>query len=192
MIAMFHRLGTAVVLLTFLTTLTYLCPSVLPARAAPLPRFTEEREAAALHFVRKHCPELLPLLDELKRTNRPLYERQILETFQVTELLADLLDDPKRYEVALRIWKTENQALVLVAQITTAKPEERESLEQRLQHMARELIELEAQEIECRLELLRTELAFHKEELSKYRENFDRLARERYESLLQKARKGKP
>jgi len=192
MLATFRRHGTAMVLFVFVTTLAYRCPTTIPARAAPLPRFTEEREAAALHFVRKHCPELLPLLDELKRTNRPLYERQILETFQVTELLADLLDDPKRYEVALRMWKTENQALVLVAQIATAKPEERESLEQRLQNIARELIDLEAQEIECRIELLRHELAFHKEELSRYRENFDRLARERYESLLHKARKTKP
>ena len=37
------------------------------ARAEPLPRFTEEREAAALHFVRKHCPDLIPLLDDLKK-----------------------------------------------------------------------------------------------------------------------------
>jgi len=187
-----HRLGTATVLVTSLTALTCLCPSIPPAEAASLPRFTEEREAAALHFVRKHCPELLPLLEELKRTNRPLYERQILETFQVTELLADLLDDPKRYEVELRIWKTENQAMVLVAQLTTAKPEERDSLDQRLQHLARELIELEAQAIECRIELLQAELAFHKEELAKHRDQIDRLARERYEALLEKARKKKP
>lgn len=190
--AMFLGLGTATTFYGLVTILTFLSPTTSTAWAAPLPRFTEEREAAALHFVRKHCPELLPLLEELKRTNRPLYERQILETFQVTELLADLLDDPKRYEVALRMWKTENQALVLVAQIATAKPEERESLEQRLQNIARELIDLEAQEIECRIELLRNELAFHKEELSRYRENLDRLARERYESLLHKARKTKP
>jgi hypothetical protein len=192
MMAMAYRLETATALVTALTALTCLYPSLPPAEAAPLPRFTEEREAAALHFVRKHCPELLPLLEELKRTNRPLYERQILETFQVTELLADLLDDPKRYEVELRIWKTENQAMVLVAQLTTAKPEERESLDQRLQHLARELIELEAQAIECRIELLQAELAFHKEELAKHRDQLDRLARERYEALLEKARKKKP
>jgi hypothetical protein len=192
MMTMFHRLRTTTVLVTLLIARTCLSSSIPSAGAAPLPRFTEEREAAALHFVRKHCPELLPLLEELKRTNRPLYERQILETFQVTELLADLLDDPKRYEVELRIWKTENQAMVLVAQLTTAKPEERESLDQRLQHLARELIELEAQAIECRIELLQAELAFHKEELAKHRDQIDRLARERYEALLEKARKKKP
>lgn len=192
MMAIFHRLGAAMALVVALIALTCLYPSLPTAGAAPLPRFTEEREAAALHFIRKHCPELLPLLDELKRTNRPLYERQILETFQVAELLADLLDDPKRYEVELRIWRTENQAMVLVAQLTTAKPEERESLDQRLQHLARELIELEAQALECRIELLRAELAFHQEELAKHRDQIDRLARERYEALLEKVRKKKP
>ena len=41
------------------------------ARAADaLPKFTEEREAAALHFVRKHCADLIPLLDELKKTRK--------------------------------------------------------------------------------------------------------------------------
>src|SRR5262249_36313916 len=43
--------------------------------AAGLPRFTEEREAAALFFVKKQLPELLPLLEELKKTNAPHYER---------------------------------------------------------------------------------------------------------------------
>jgi hypothetical protein len=160
--------------------------------AGPLPRFTEEREAAALHFVRKHCPELLPLLEELKRTNRSLYERQILETFQVSELLADLLDDPKRYEVELRLWKVENQALVLVAKLATARPEERESIEQRLQVLAREVVELESQALECRIELLQAELAFHREELARHRDNFERLAKERYEAFLDKLRKKKP
>jgi hypothetical protein len=37
-----------------------------------LPRFTEEREAAALFFVKKHVPELLPLLEELKKINTPV------------------------------------------------------------------------------------------------------------------------
>lgn len=175
-------------------TLAAFCSTLAdtPARTGPLPRFTEEREAAALHFVRKHCPELLPLLEDLKRTNRPLYERQILETFQVAELLADLLDDPKRYDIELRLWKTENQAFVLVAKLSTARPEERESLEQRLQLLARELVELEGQALECRIELLQAELAFHREELAKHRDNLDRLAKERYESLLERIRKKKP
>ena len=115
------------------------------ASAEPLPRFTEEREAAALHFVRKHCPELLPLLEDLKKASRPAYELQVRETFQVTELLADLQDDPKRYELELKIWKAENKALVLVAKLATPKEDARKAIEEQLQVLAKELVELEVQ-----------------------------------------------
>jgi hypothetical protein len=165
-----------------------LCTAPAPA-ADPLPRFTEEREAAALHFVRKHCPELVPMLDELKRSNRTAYEQQVRETFQVTELLADLQDDPKRHGLELKIWKAENKALVLVAKLATPKEEERKAVEQDLQTVAKELVELEVQSLEHRTTVLEQELSTAKDELSKARDNFDRTVKERYEGLLEKARK---
>src|SRR5262245_55115605 len=144
-----------------------LAPAIAPAE--PLPRFTEEREAAALHFVRKHCPELVPLLDELKKANRTAYELQIRETFQVTELLAELQDDSKRYDLELKIWKAENKALVLVAKLATPKEDERKVIEGQLQALAKELVELEVQSLEHRVELIQSELASAKDELTKFR-----------------------
>jgi hypothetical protein len=161
------------------------------ASAEPLPKFTEEREAAAMHFVRKHCPELVPLLDDLKKTNRPAYESQIRETFQVTEFLADLQDDQKKYDLELKLWKAENKALVLVAKLTTPKEEERKTIEDQLHSLAKELVELEVQSMEHRLELLNNELAGAKEELSKFKDNFDRTVKDRFEMLVEKARKKK-
>ena len=165
------------------------CP--VGSLADPLPKFTEEREAAALHFVRKHCPELVPLLDDLKKSNRSAYELQVRETFQVTELLADL-DDPKRCELELKIWKAENKALVLVAKLATPKEEDRKAVEDQLQVLAKELVELDLQSMEHRVEVLRTELATAKDELAKFRDNFDRTVKDRFEALLEKARKKKP
>ena len=168
--------------------------ATLPAVSAaePLPKFTEEREAAALHFVRKHCPELVPLLDDLKKSNRQAYELQIRETFQVTELLADLQDDAKRYELELKVWKAENKAFVLVARLSTPKEEDRKALEEQLQVLVKELVELEAQSLEHRVELLQNELTGAKEELAKFREHFDRTVKDRFEALLEKVRKKKP
>jgi hypothetical protein len=160
--------------------------------ADPLPRFTEEREAAALHFVRKHCPELVPLLDELKKANRPAYELQVRETFQVTELLADLQDDPKRHDLELSVWKAENKALVLVARLATPKADDRKKAEEQLQALAKELVDLELQSLEHRVELLGSELAGAKDELAKFRDNLDRAVKDRYESLVERARKKKP
>jgi hypothetical protein len=160
--------------------------------AEPLPRFTEEREAAALHFVKKHCADLIPLLEDLKKTNRTAYELQIRETFQVTELLADLQDDPKRHELELKIWKAENKALILVAKLATAKDDARKAVEEQLQAQARELVELDLQSMEHRVAVLQTELASAKDELAKFRDNFDRNVKDRFEALLEKAKKKKP
>ena len=162
------------------------------ASADPLPRFTEEREAAARHFVRKHCPELVPLLDDLKKANRGAYELQVRETFQVSELLADLQDDPKRYALELNIWKAENKAFVLVAKLATPKEEDRKAVEEQLLALAKELVELDVRSLEHRAEVLRTELGVTKDELAKLRDNFDRTVKDRHEALLERARKKKP
>lgn len=166
-------------------------PTAVVARD-PLPRFTEEREAAALHFVRKHCPELLPLLDELKRANRPAYELQIRETFQVTELLADLQDDPRRHELELKIWVADNKALVLVARLATAREEDRKAIEDQLHGLSRELVELEVLALEHRVTVLEHELTTSRDDLNKARDNFDRRLKDRYQSLIEKSRKKPP
>ncbi len=159
----------------------------------PLPRFTEEREVAALHFVRKHCPELLPLLEELKKSSRPAYELQVRETFRVTELLADLRDDdPKRYELELKIWIAENKSLVLVARHATSKPSEQKQVEEQLRKLAKELVELDVLSAEHRVEVLRAEFNAAKDDLSRSRDGFDRNVKQRYEALIEKTRKKKP
>lgn len=162
---------------------------VASSAADPLPRFTEEREAAALHFVRKHCPELVPLLDELKKNNRAAYELQVRETFQVTELLADLRDDPKRHELELDLWKAENRSLVLVARLAAAKAEDRKLLEDQLVALAKELVELEIRSLEHRATALERELGAARDELAKARENHDKAVKDRHDELLEKARK---
>ncbi|MBX9584013.1 MAG: hypothetical protein K2X87_27245 [Gemmataceae bacterium] len=159
------------------------------AGADALPRFTEEREAAALHFVRKHLPELVPPLDELKRSSRAAYEQQVRETFQITEYLADLRDDPKRYDLELSVWKAENRALVLAARAVTTAGEERAAAEARLQTVARELVDLDIKAAEYRVGVLERELAAARTDLAKSKDDPDRAARERYDGLLERARK---
>jgi hypothetical protein len=158
---------------------------------ANLPRFTEEREAAALYFVKKHVPELLPLLEELKKNNTPVYEMEIREIFQVTELLADLRDEPRRYELELKIWKTENRAHALVAKLSTPSDEERKKIEGQLQDMAKELVELDIQVLELKAEQLDKELGEIKDELAKSRDNVEKNTKDRYTALLEKVKKHK-
>jgi hypothetical protein len=156
-----------------------------------LPRFTEAREAAAVFFIKKHVPEILPLLEQLKKTNLPQYQHEIREVFLVTEMLADLQDDTRRHDLELKIWVTEHKARALVARLSTPNEAERKQAEARLQELARALVELDVLILELKAEQLDRELGEVKDELSKMREQTDREIRQRYEGLLDQARKKK-
>jgi hypothetical protein len=183
------RLGFAAVLAAALVVGVAAPASADNAR--PLPRFTEEREAAALFFVKKHVPEVLPLLEQLKKSNPAQYEQEIREVFQVTEMLAELQDDPRRHDLELKVWKTENKAYALVARLSTPNEEERKKIEAELHDLARELVELDVQVLELKADQLDKELGEVKDELAKAREQTDKQAKTRYEGLVDQAKKRK-
>jgi hypothetical protein len=155
----------------------------------PLPRFTEEREAAALFFVKKNLPELLPLLEQLKKNGMQQYRTEIREIFQATEWLADLQADSRRHELELKIWKAENKAFALAAQLSTAAQEEQKKIEVQLHELSKELVDLDVQILEYKSEQLDKELGEVKDELAKAKENNDKQVKDRYEMLLEKAKK---
>src|SRR5436190_1739659 len=152
----------------------------LPAAPKPsLPRFTEEREAAALYFVKKHLPDLLPLLADLKKQPTPTsYQQEICEIFQVSEMLADLDDDARR-KLELDVWKAENRSHILVAQLRSATEDEKKKLEEQLKEVARKLVELDIQVMEAQAEQLDKELGELKDELARAREDKEQNARTR-------------
>jgi hypothetical protein len=154
-----------------------------------LPRFTEEREAAALCFVKKNLPELLPLLSDLKKTDASRYEGEIREIFQVTEYLAELREDPRRYDLELKIWITESKANALAAELPVVNLERRKEMEAQLQDLVKELVALDAQVLEHKAAQLEQELRQVRDELARIREQGDKRVRERFGSLVEKAKK---
>jgi hypothetical protein len=156
-----------------------------------LPRFTEEREAAALFFVKKHVPELLPLLAELKKNQPAQYRQEIREVFQVTEMLADLQDEPRRHDLELKIWKAENKAHVLLARLSTPNAEERKQTLDQLRLLARELVELDIGVLELQAEQLDKELGEVKDELARAREQIEQNTKARFDGLIDKTKKPK-
>jgi hypothetical protein len=175
-----------------LTVIALLVLAVGPTRSMPpdgLPRFTEEREAAALCFVKKHAPEVLFLLERLKKDNLQQYQLEIREVFYVTEVLAGLLDDPKRYDLELRIWKAESKAYTLVARLATPSEEERKRVETALLDLARELVELDNHVLELKAEQLDKELGEIRDELTRQRDQMDKVVRSRYDGLVSKVKK---
>ncbi len=196
------RFTPALLLVGFLATWMWLSFSRSEAGQAPgsspgspetslLPRFTEEREAAALYFVKKHVPELLAILEQIKKNNVAQYEHEIREIFQITEWLADLRDEPRRYELELKIWKSENKANTLIAKLSTPNEEDRKKVQSQLQELAKELVELDIQVLELKADQLDKELGEVKDELAKLRDNADKKTKERYEGLIERASKPK-
>lgn len=165
-------------------------PSATPADES-LPRFTEEREAAALFFVKKHLPDLVPFLDQLKQSNLANYQRQIREIFHITEMLADLIDEPRRHDLELKIWKTENRAHILVAQMSTPDGDARKDLEIHLLELAKELVGLDIQVLELKAEQLDKELGEINDELGRMKKNADKETKDRFDGLIEKANKRK-
>jgi len=167
-----------------------LTPPLLAGPRSEPPRFTEEREAAALFFVKKHLPELLPLLADLKKSSAENYQREIREIFQETEMLADL-DDPKRHELELKVWKATNRSHILVGRLRSAGEEEKKKTQEQLRELARELVELDIQVLEAQAEQLDKELGEAKDDLARARDNKEQNVKERYEGFLEKSRKPK-
>jgi hypothetical protein len=91
-----------------------------PAKASKrVAGFTEEREAAAMTFVRMNHPELAALLDQLKLNDVSEYQRAIRELFHSSEKLAQLQErNPKRYPMELEAWKLNSRIRLLVARLT--------------------------------------------------------------------------
>ncbi len=100
--------------------------------------FTEEREAAAMTFVRMNHPELATLLDQLKVNDLAEYQRAIRELFHSSEKLAQIQErNPKRYPMELEAWKLNSRIRLLVARLTMSpdpkiEDELRQSLVQQL------------------------------------------------------------
>ena len=107
---------------------------------------------------------------------------------EATQLLADLSDE-RRYDLELRIWKTENKAHLLVAKLSTPSADERKRLEEQLHAMARELVELDIQVLELKAEQLDKELGEVKDELSRAKESTDKQVKDRYQGLIDKTRR---
>lgn len=171
-----------------------LAASVLPV--APLggepnlPVFTEEREAAALTFVRRHYPDLLPLLERVRRSDLKRYQREISEIFQLSEALTDLrMHDERRYQLELERWKTESKALVLVARISTSQASEKPALQLELRDAAKRLVELDMELLRLRIEELERELSEARDEMHRAEEKRELRIQERYQFLFDLARR---
>jgi len=83
-------------------------------KAPPIPA---EREAAAIQFIEQHQPELVRLLNHLRKSDPRQYQRAVRELMRTVERLNQTKQrDPQRYELELQLWKTRSRIDLLAAQ----------------------------------------------------------------------------
>jgi len=161
-------------------------PQGKPApESPPPPVFTEEREAAALTFVRKNRPELLAVLEGIKLRRPAEYQRAVGDLFRTSEMLTTVRqEDPGRYELALKGWQAEMHAGMLFARLA-GQPGETKDVEAELRQAVEKVVELQIEQtayqvrrMEGELERLRKQ---HQEQESRRAE----LVRERMAAMLQ-------
>jgi hypothetical protein len=159
-------------------------------RNTPMPAFSEEREAAALHFIKKHGAELLPILERLKIADAKKYQTEICEIFQVSEWLTDMrAEDEKRYALELDVWKTETRSLILVAKLAGLKEEERDAHKAEISEVAAKLVDLDMQIMRLRIEQLEKELGEARDGMARMDEQRESLVKDRASRLIEEAKK---
>ncbi len=162
-----------------------------PARVAKPPDSPAAREAAALAFVTANHPELAALLAQLKPMRPGEYDRAIRELFQVKTSLEKLkAQDPRRYDVGLRVWKARSRVELLTAKLVSAPDpgSESEELKSRLRTALTDqlAIQIEQQKLERDLAAERVEKL--KKNIERLESNRDKVIENRFQGLLNKSR----
>ena len=161
-------------------------PQRKPASESPPPPvFTEEREAAALTFVRKNRPELLAMLEGIKLRRPADYQRAVGDLFRTSEMLTTVRqEDPGRYELALKGWQAEMHAGMLFARLVP-QPGETKKLEAELRQAVEKVVELQIEQTAYQVRRMEGDLEqlrkHHQEQQSRRAE----LVRERMAAMLQ-------
>ena len=150
----------------------------------PLPIFTEEREAAALTFIRKNRPELVDVLGELKVHNAAEYEHAVCDLFRTSEMLASVKqEDPMRYELALANWRAETRTHLLAARLVR-QPGAIDEARIELRQAVETLVDNQIIEVAHHIRCIETELERVRDHHKNLRDRRDELVQERMAAIL--------
>ena len=140
-----------------------------------------EAEAAALVFVRENHPELADLLASLKPMRPDEYRKAVRELAQTSRTLAQIKPrDPKRYALALGLWKARSRVELLTARLAATPPGPVPDLEDEIRKAVQAHVDAE-------IRLQRFERDQTRERLKKLEANLATLETRRETSATQRA-----
>jgi hypothetical protein len=136
--------------------------------------------------VRTHHAELAELLEQLKATNVPEYQRAIRDLFQSSEHLAQIEErNPQKYELELQNWKLNSRIQVLVARLSMQPSK---TLEDDLRQVLAEKVEAREQLLLYEYQKAQAKLAEAGTQLEEFRQDRPKLVDEWREDILEQSR----
>ena len=125
---------------------------------------TPEQQASTLGFVALNHPDLIPVLNHLRNTNRPEYDKGLAQIYLANERLGKLSkEDAERHDLELRMWVVNSRITLLAAKMTVGvSPAVNEELKQLVREeldVKSELLNLDYKRDLARLEKLKNEIA---------------------------------
>ncbi|RMG34672.1 MAG: hypothetical protein D6725_13855 [Planctomycetota bacterium] len=152
----------------------------------PAIEITPAREAAALTFAREHHPELVRLLQALRKVDRQQYLKAVRELYRQSERLARMKERGDwRYDLALQSWIVDSRLQVLSARYATT---EDERLLPRIRELIRERRMLQLQTMVRERERLESRLKKLNEAIDRLNADMDRSVEDELQRVVRKAR----
>ncbi len=103
---------------------------------------TTEQQAAALGFVALNNPDLMPVLNHLRNTNRPEYDKGLAQIYMANERLGKMSkDDAERHDVELRMWIVNSRLTLLAARMSVSNAP---TMNDELKQLVREEVEVKS------------------------------------------------
>ena len=158
--------------------------AIRPTHREKLPSFTSERETAALAFVKEQHPQLIEVLERLKKIKPEEYQWAIREISGDTEQLSIVKNrDANEYAIQLEAWRLRSKVGLAAADLNAKRTEEKE---QTLRNLLRLQLVNQLKQQELERERIATRLAAIDKRIAELREATEQTIDTRYQRLVKK------
>jgi hypothetical protein len=164
--------------------------AIRPTHREKLPQFTPERETASLSFVKEQHPQLIAVLERLKKINPEEYQWAIREIASDCDQLSNVKNrDANEYAVQLEAWRLRSKVGLAAADLNSKRTDEKE---QKLKDLLRLQLLNQIKQQELERERIATRLAAMDKRLAELKQASEQTIDTRYQRLVKSKRPNRP
>lgn len=148
-------------------------------------RVPKKRQDELLEFVKEHHPELVKLLQHLKKNRRGEFHEAMLDLDRSEQRISLFKDrNPQRYQIELNLWKTRSRIRMLVAQLSV---EDNQRQQRQLKQEVSQFFKLRKQQLLSDKERTEERLNRINENIEKFDSEGDELIERQFQAYLRNA-----